>query len=156
MELVLCDHFLEGAYIPADNKIMLCANALMRRRDFDNAMKRMLIKMYDQSRSENYKCDNCKHLACTEVRAALFNSTCNPKERSRAKLMKGSSSKAKEKLLANEFCVRDLAITHLKEKTKCSAKADRYVDYVFEKCKNDMAPINSSKTNNLRSLTQIM
>jgi len=63
---------------------------------------------------------------------------------------------AKEKLLANEFCVRELAIEHLKEKTKCEPKADRYVDYIFEKCKNDTAPINSSRANKLRSLTQIM
>jgi len=74
VELVLCDHFLEGAYVANENKIMLCSKALLRKRDFDNALKRMLIKMYDQARSENYKCDNCKHLACTEVRAALFNS----------------------------------------------------------------------------------
>ena len=47
VELVTCDHFMEGAYIPKDNKIMLCTNTLLRRTDFDNAMKRMLIKMYD-------------------------------------------------------------------------------------------------------------
>ena len=47
VEIVLCDHFLEGAYVPADNKIMLCSNALVRRKEFDNALKRMLIKMYD-------------------------------------------------------------------------------------------------------------
>jgi hypothetical protein len=72
------------------------------------------------------------------------------------KMMKGSSSKAKDKLLANEFCVREVAIEHLKEKSKCAEKADRYVDYVFEKCKNDTAPINSSKANKLKSLTTIM
>lgn len=155
VELVICDHYMEGAYVPAENKIMLCTNALARRSDFDNAMKRMLVKMYDQARSENYKCDNCKHLACTEVRAALFNSTCNPKERSRMKIMK-NSSKAKEKLLANEFCVRELAIEHLKEKSKCLEKADRYVDYVFEKCKNDTAPLSSTRTNKLKNLTNIL
>jgi hypothetical protein len=74
VELVICDHYMEGAYVPSENKIMLCTNALTRRSDFDNALKRMLVKMYDQARSENYKCDNCKHLACTEVRAALFHS----------------------------------------------------------------------------------
>jgi len=47
VELVLCDHFMEGAYVAKEDKIMLCANTLMRRKDFDNAMKRMLIKMYD-------------------------------------------------------------------------------------------------------------
>ena len=155
VELVLCDHYLEGAYVPAENKIMLCSNTLLRRKDFDNALKRMLIKFYDQSRTDSYKCDNCKHLACTEVRAALFHSQCNPKERTRMQIMK-NSSKAKEKLIANEFCVRELAIEHLKEKTKCAVKADRYVDYVFEKCKNDTAPMNSSKSNKLKSLTSIL
>lgn len=155
VELVLCDHFMEGAYIPAENKIMLCSNTLVRKKDFDNALKRQLIKMYDQTRSENYKCDNCKHLACTEVRAALFHSQCNPRERSHLKVMKGSST-AKDKLLANEFCVRELAIEHLKEKSKCNEKADRYVDYVFEKCKNDTAPMNSSKASKLKSLTTIL
>ena len=72
------------------------------------------------------------------------------------KLMKGSSSKAKERLLANEYCVREVAIEHLKEKSKCVEKAERDVDYVFEKCKNDTAPINSSKANKLKSLTTIM
>ncbi len=134
---------------------MLCSNALLHKKDFDNAIKRMLIKMYDQARSENYKCDNCKHLACTEVRAALFHTQCNPKERNRMQLIK-QSNKAKEKLLANEFCVREVAVEHLKEKNKCAAKAERYVDYVFEKCKNDTAPINSSRANKLRSLTSIM
>jgi hypothetical protein len=67
-----------------------------------------------------------------------------------------NSSKAKEKLIANEFCVRELAIEHLKEKTKCAQKADRYVDYVFEKCKNDTAPMNSSKSNKLKNLTSIL
>ena len=46
----------------------------MRKQDFENAMKRMLIKLYDHQRSENYNFDNCKHLACTEVRAAMFHS----------------------------------------------------------------------------------
>lgn len=89
------------------------------------------------------------------MRAALFSSTCNPKERNRMKIMK-NSSKAKEKLLANEFCVREIAIEHLKEKSKCVEKAERYVDYVFEKCKGDTAPIGTSKTDRLRNLSNII
>lgn len=96
-ELVLCDHFLEGAFIPKDEKILLCTNTLSRKVDFDNAIKRQLIKYYDFSRSDNYNCDNCKHVACSEVRAALFHTQCNPKERTKFKLMK-NSKKTKEKL----------------------------------------------------------
>jgi hypothetical protein len=157
IEFVLCDHFLEGVFQPKDQKIILCANTLVRKDDFENALKRMLIKMYDYNRAVNtYNPDNCKHLACTEVRAALFSSRCNPKERSRLTMFKGSS-KAKEKLVANDFCIKDLATEHLKEKSKCAEKADRYVDYVFERCKLDTAPLKSnSKASKLKSFTDIM
>ena len=153
VRMVLCDHFMEGAF--KENEILLCANTLMRKSDFDNAMKRMLIKLYDQKRSSAYKSDNCKHLACTEVRAALFSSKCNPKERTRFKFMSNNKTN-KEKKVANEFCVKDLAIEHLKERSKCEDKADRYVDYIFEKCKADLAPMNQIKANKLKSFTDIM
>jgi inner membrane protease ATP23 len=77
----LCDTFYEGVYIPKDSQIILCANALIRKEDFENAITRMLIKLYDHKRSDNYSFDNCKHLACSEVRAAQFHTECNPKER---------------------------------------------------------------------------
>lgn len=41
VELVLCDHFLEGVFIPKpEQKIVLCANSLFLKKDFDNALKR--------------------------------------------------------------------------------------------------------------------
>ena len=67
-------------YLPEKNKIMLCANTMMRRKDFDNALSRQLIFMYDHNRSlgsgGNYDLNKCKHLACSEVRAALFTDEC--------------------------------------------------------------------------------
>jgi hypothetical protein len=67
-----------------------------------------------------------------------------------------NSKKTKEKLIANEFCVKEVATEHLREKSKCAEKADRYVDYVFEKCKNDTSPINTGRVNKLKSLSEIM
>ena len=78
-----CDRFLQGAFLPEKDEIIMCANVLTEKRDFQNAMKRQMIRLYDYKRSENYNFDNCKHLACTEVRAALFHSECNPAERSK-------------------------------------------------------------------------
>ena len=77
IRLELCDQFREGAYLHNRQQIILCANNLTQKEDFENAAKRQLIRMYDHVRSENYNFNNCKHLACTEVRAALFNSECN-------------------------------------------------------------------------------
>lgn len=104
-------------------------------------MKRHLIRLYDYQRSENYDFNNCKHLACTEVRAAQFDFKCNPRERTGSKLSKFTGSQlAKDKIDANEFCMKDLATSHLMERDKCADKAERYVNYVFEKCKSDSAP----------------
>ena len=40
VKLIMCDDFYEGAFIPKNNSIVLCANTLMRRKDFDNALAR--------------------------------------------------------------------------------------------------------------------
>ena len=65
--------------------------------------------MYDTKRATNYNKDNCKHLACTEVRAALFHSECLPKANKNIKFLKNTKLD-QEKMTANEFCVRELAI----------------------------------------------
>ena len=132
---------------------MLCANTLTKQYDFDNAMKRQLIRLYDEQRSENYDCDNCKHLACTEVRAALFHSKCNPRQKS------GFSKFGKvnqDKIDANEFCMKDMATARLMEKEKCAPKAERFVSYVFDKCKADFAPFVEGKKRKVKALNDIL
>ena len=112
--------------------------------------------MYDYNRADKqYNPDNCKHLACSEVRAALFNSKCNIRDRKHFRKMVSDKTQ-QGKFLANEFCVKDLAIEHLKEKSKCKPKAERYIDYVFERCKVDTAPNNLDKVNKLKSFNDIM
>ena len=154
-----CDRFMQGAFIPENDQIILCSNVLVEKTDYDNAMKRHLIRLYDYKRSENYNFDNCKHLACTEVRAALFHSHCNAAtERSQFASTFSSSASTKARTDANEFCVREKAIEMLSERDKCSAKAERYVDYVFDKCKTDTAPfsVGSSKRRQVRNLTNVL
>jgi len=41
--------------------------------------------------------------------------------------------------------MKDLAISHLMERDKCAEKADRFVNYVFERCKNDSAPFTGGR-----------
>ena len=78
VKLIMCDSFIEGAFVPAKNQILLCSNIMMRERDFNNAIARQLIFMYDQSRGGGmHDLNKCKHLACTEVRAALFSDKCD-------------------------------------------------------------------------------
>ena len=147
---------MQGAFVPESDQIILCSNVLVERQDFDDAMKRHLIRLYDFKRSENYSFDNCKHLACTEVRAALFHSQCNPAERSKMSRLR-ITGQSKAKMDANEFCVKEKAIEFLGERKKCADKADRYVNYVFEKCKTDTAPFSAGMSQRkVKTLTTIM
>lgn len=53
------------------------------------------------------------------------------------------TSSSKDKIDANDFCVKEKAIEFLSERSKCAEKSERYVNYVFEKCKNDTAPFST-------------
>ena len=119
--------------MPDKNKILLCANTLMLKRDFDNAMARHLIFMYDYNRSRanegTYDLAKCKHLACSEVRAALFTDHCKIQHRVGEMFRKANQH---EKMDAQAYCFKQVASAHLKEKEACSGKADKYVDFVFD------------------------
>ena len=54
------------------------------------------------------------------------------------------TGQGKAKADANEFCVKEKAIEMLGERQKCAARADRFVNFVFEKCKIDYAPFSSA------------
>ena len=127
----MCDDFYEGAYLPKNNnKILMCSNTLMNQSDFDNALQRQLILMYDNVRGGGrHDLNNCKHLACSEVRAALFNDQCKVKQ-STVEMLRGSHEG--EKLDAQKYCFRNIAVNHLKEKQRCADKSEQYIDYVFE------------------------
>lgn len=52
--------------------------------------------------------------------------------------------------------MKDMAISHLMEKEKCAPKAERFVNYVFEKCKSDYAPFVEGKKRKVKALTDIL
>ena len=94
--------------------------------------------LYDNVRGEgHHDLNNCKHLACSEVRASLFNDQCKVKQ-DFVELFRGSYEG--EKLDAQKYCFKNLAITHLREKQRCNDKAEQYVDFVFEQCLQDRSP----------------
>lgn len=42
------------------------------------------------------------------------------------------------------------------ERSKCAEKAERYVDYVFNKCKADTAPFTKGNQRNVKKLTDVL
>ncbi len=49
-----------------------------------------------------------------------------------------------------------MAISHLMERDKCADKAERYVEYVFKRCKIDSAPFTGRGTEKVRKMTDIL
>ena len=67
------------------------------------------------------------------------------------------SGTAQAKLDANEFCIKDKATEVLAERKKCADKADRYVDYIFDKCKVDTAPFTAgSNQRKVKTFTKLL
>ena len=110
--------------------------------------------MYDFQRSENYDCHNCKHLACSEVRAATFSSVCDPRMRSSRYSVFNNDKNDRDD--AKDFCRKDLAVSHLKEIEKCEPKAERIVNYVFERCVNDSAPFVKDTRRKVKNIAEIL
>ena len=40
IRFAICDKFFEGAFIPEKKQIILCANTMKNKNDFDNALQR--------------------------------------------------------------------------------------------------------------------
>ena len=154
IQVGIWDQYIDGLYLPKEKQIILCANTLIYRNEFANAFYRQTVKLYDHSRSKNYNFKNCKHLACTEVRAASFSDACNSPALSKGKFELKSSSQ--EKLDADNYWIKNLAINYLKETPLCEKHSESYVQAVFDKWIKDNAPFGSTMVQKTRSLTDIL
>lgn len=70
--------------------------------------------------------------------------------------MNFSKQKSQGMVDANEFCMKDMAISHLMEKDKCASKAERLVEHVFRSCKSDTAPFSKGKQRQVKTMTDII
>lgn len=148
------DEFCDGVYIPKEKQVILCANTLIEQKDFENALHRQLIKLYDDVRSTNYNFSNCKHLACSEVRAALFSHKCNSSEMRFSKLQ--TNTRRNEKREADNYWLKSVASESLKEKPLWAKHADEFIHSIFEKCSKDRSPFGDAQITKTRSLTDIL
>ena len=58
----------------------------------------------------------------------------------------------REEAYALDICVKSLAKERLAENPKCKFLAHKYVDYVYNKCKNDGAPFNLKSSANISNI----
>lgn len=93
--------------------------------------------MYDNARSKDFSPQNCRHLACSEIRAANLAGYCEG-EYSLASAYLNSSWNQKR----NVDCVKAKANEHMMTYyDHCAADSVKYVNDVWGKCYIDKSPI---------------
>jgi inner membrane protease ATP23 len=127
-----CDETRSGGFSPSEG-ILLCQNRFFSKKHQEDTMVHEMIHMYDNCR---FKVDwsNCKHHACSEVRAASLSGDC----RWTREVRRGFYTFTKQ----HQACVKRRAILSVKQNQACADEgcAERAVASVFESCFADTRP----------------
>ncbi|OZJ03270.1 hypothetical protein BZG36_04901 [Bifiguratus adelaidae] len=127
-----CDATRSGGFSP-DHGILLCQNRFFSKSHQEDTMVHEMIHMYDHCRFE-VDWSNCRHHACSEVRAASLSGDC----RWSREIRRGFYQFTKQ----HQACVKRRAILSVKQNPACQGEgvAEQAVASVFESCFKDTRP----------------
>jgi len=127
----ICEQSVLGGF-QNDHSIVLAANHMVAQRQANMTLVHEMIHAFDQCRARVDWCD-CRHHACSEVRAAALSGDCNwLSEVSRLNLAIGGQF---------ERCIRRRAELSVSMNPNCGErKAKEAVNHVYHACYNDTMP----------------
>ncbi|KAJ3411975.1 Mitochondrial inner membrane protease atp23 [Chytridiales sp. JEL 0842] len=127
-----CDMTRAGGFAPKHG-IILCQNRLKNKQHMEDVMTHELIHAYDHC-TTNVKWSDCRHYACSEIRAATLSGEC----KFTREIQRGFFSIAKH----HQACVKRRAMFALKQVPQCSGEgvAEEAVRSVWASCFKDTAP----------------
>jgi inner membrane protease ATP23 len=127
-----CDMDVGGGFRAQDG-VVICHNHLAAQEEINHALTHELIHAYDHCRAQNLDWTDCKHHACSEIRAASLSGDC----KWRLEAMRGHFGLRGQ----HQKCVRRRAQLSVAMNPYCGgAKAAAAVDKVFDSCFADTAP----------------
>ncbi|KAJ3330136.1 Mitochondrial inner membrane protease atp23 [Blyttiomyces sp. JEL0837] len=117
--------------------IILCQDQIKSKEVLENTLVHELIHAFDWCTMQ-WNADNCKHQACSEVRASILSGECEI-ERELARLNFANAMSWK----GFEMCVKRRAITSVRANPHCGDddKAREAVDSVYAQCAKDTVPL---------------
>jgi inner membrane protease ATP23 len=129
-----CNGAMQGRFDPAG--ITICSDIIGAKAEVATTVSHELVHAYDFCRA-NMDITNCKHMACTEIRAASLSGDCAwSNEMLRGRLAGGAGHQA---------CVRRRAVLSMTG-SACEAKAMEHVNEVWDSCFKDTAPFKDIPT----------
>ncbi|KAI8923404.1 peptidase M76 family-domain-containing protein [Entophlyctis helioformis] len=134
-----CPPGVAGGFDP-ERGIVLCTGTLVSRAHMEDTIAHELVHAYDQC-TTRFDPMNCRHLACTEIRAASLSGDC----RLATEWMRGNFGFKG----AFEQCVRRRATLAVSMQPHCAANAAQMVDSVYGSCLADTQPFTASDLSDL-------
>ncbi|KAL7747274.1 Mitochondrial inner membrane protease atp23 [Sorochytrium milnesiophthora] len=127
-----CDATRSGGFAP-EYGVVLCENRFISKSHMEDTLTHELIHALDHCRAK-LDWSNCRHHACTEIRAASLSGDC----RWTNELLRGNWKVTKQ----HQACVKRRAVLSLKDNPACSAPgvAEDAVAEVWDKCFGDKFP----------------
>ncbi|KAI9217850.1 peptidase M76 family-domain-containing protein [Blastocladiella britannica] len=130
-----CSPVASGGF-GAEFGILLCQNQIFRKEHMRETLIHELVHAYDHCVFK-YRWTDCKHFACTEVRAANVSGDCQfsrELERGNFAVIGGQMQ-----------CVKRRAILATKHNPLCKDQAEAAVNAVFDSCYGDRQPFDNAE-----------
>lgn len=126
-----CDEKV-GGHFEIKEGVVLCENRLRTQEQMAETMIHETIHAFDHCR---VKMDwhNCRHHACSEIRAANLSGDC----RLFNELARGNMNKFYKQ---HQDCVKRRALLSIQMNPACGGEAEKIIDEVFESCFRDTEP----------------
>jgi len=132
LHCIPCDETRSGGFSPTEG-IIHCQNRFANRKHMEDTIAHELVHFYDDTK---FKVDwyNCRHHACSEIRAASLSGDCKWTR----EILRGNFKFTKQ----HQACVKRRAVLSLRSNPGCSepGMAEKIVAEVFESCFNDTRP----------------
>eukprot|EP01132_Coremiostelium_polycephalum_P002466 gene2466-3048_t len=120
-----------GYFDPGEG-LVVCDNVKTYKDNIKNTLLHEMTHAYDMCKV-NLDTQNCKHIACTEIRASTLSGEC---------AWFDEFSRGKVSTIFSHFpdCVKRRAILSLKNNPNCKDTAERTINDVWDKCSKDYSP----------------
>eukprot|EP01026_Neomeris_dumetosa_P055579 TRINITY_DN5058_c0_g2_i5.p2 TRINITY_DN5058_c0_g2~~TRINITY_DN5058_c0_g2_i5.p2 ORF type:complete len:183 (+),score=11.43 TRINITY_DN5058_c0_g2_i5:198-746(+) len=122
-----------GGFMPGLG-VIVCHDQLSTYSEVRNALVHELIHAYDHCRVRDLDFGNCKHLACTEVRAANLSGDCKWYQ----EFLRGNATLYNR--AQHRKCAMRRAQLSVSMSAHCKYRAQECVEEVFEECMQDTQP----------------
>lgn len=129
-----CNMNVSGGFMPGEG-VVICSNHILFQDEVDSSLAHELIHAYDHCRASNLDWSDCRHHACSEIRAANLSTACHMHKEF---LTRTSNFQLRA---GHQACVKRKALLSVAMNPNCSpTDAKNAVESSWNCCYKDTSP----------------